>query len=83
LINAQCRYLTGMIFLEEEPWRVQRRFTLRHLRDVGFGKQQSMEFIIHEELEELLERLRGSMGDGRQTVLQMHTCFNISVINVL
>jgi len=35
----------------------QRKFTLRHLRDLGFGKQ-SMEALINEELNELIDGIR-------------------------
>jgi hypothetical protein len=72
-----------MIFIEGEAQRVQKRFTLRHLRDVGFGNQVSMEALIQEELQELLDVLESTMGDGQQTVLHMHNYFNLSVINVL
>ena len=75
--------IAGIIFLEGEAWKVQRRFTLRNLRNVGFAKQDSMEVVIQEELKELLENLKSTMGDGRQTVLHMHNYFNLSVINVL
>jgi len=72
-----------MIFIQGEAWKEQRRFSIRHLRDFGFGKQAKMESIIHEELNELMSRLRQNMADGRQCVIYMHSFFNLSVLNVL
>jgi methyl farnesoate epoxidase/farnesoate epoxidase len=83
IIIIDLRHILGMIFLQEEPWKEQRRFSIRHLRDFGFGKQARMESIIHEELNELMSRVRQQMADGQQCVLHMHTFFNLSVLNVL
>ncbi|XP_071452966.1 methyl farnesoate epoxidase-like [Hetaerina americana] len=37
-----------------EEWRLQRRFTLQHLRDLGFGKS-SLDGIVHEELQAMFD----------------------------
>lgn len=42
------------MFSEGTFWVEQRRFTLRHLRDFGFGKK-SVENVIWEEAEDLFE----------------------------
>jgi len=42
-----------------------------------------MEHIIHEELIELMNRIKQNMGDGCQTVLPIHNFFNLSFLNVL
>jgi len=42
------------MFSEGPFWVEQRRFTLRHLRDFGFGKK-SVENVIREEAEDLFE----------------------------
>ncbi|XP_059491009.1 uncharacterized protein LOC132205760 [Neocloeon triangulifer] len=48
---------SGIFFAEGEKWKSQRRFTLRHLRDFGFGKQ-TMDHYIHEEVNILLATFR-------------------------
>ena len=59
-------------------WIEHRRFSLRTLRDFGFGKR-SMEHIIMEEVRELTDRLRSSCGTPLST---QHT-FNAAVFNVI
>ncbi|ODM98759.1 Methyl farnesoate epoxidase [Orchesella cincta] len=84
--SLKARYLNqrlGILFLEGEAYKDQRRFLLRHLKDLGFGKQNSMESMISVELHELTSRLRQRMADGRQAVVCMHNYFNLSVLNVL
>jgi len=49
----------GLIFSEGELWVEHRRFVLRHLRQLGFGKT-SMEDAVQQEYLCLAERLRAS-----------------------
>ena len=51
---VRTRYLPGVIGTSGEVWKQQRRFTLRSLKDLGFGKN-SLEPIMQQELEELLD----------------------------
>jgi hypothetical protein len=45
------------VFFSDGPfWVEQRRFTLRNLRDFGFGKQ-SMEGFIMEEVEDTIKQV--------------------------
>lgn len=44
------------MFTEGTFWTEQRRFSLRHLRDFGFGKK-STEHVIWEEAEDLAEKV--------------------------
>lgn len=67
----------GLIFGEGESWKNQRRFTLRHLRGFGFGKS-SMETVIHEEISELIMRLKSGPNPVR-----LDNAFGPPVINVL
>ncbi|KAF4519771.1 hypothetical protein B566_EDAN009731 [Ephemera danica] len=39
----------GITLVDEEFWREQRRFMMRHLRDFGWGKTNMMETIIQRE----------------------------------
>jgi hypothetical protein len=47
----------GIMNTEGAEWEELRRFTLRQLRDFGFGKQ-TMETYIMDELNELIQRLK-------------------------
>ncbi len=52
----------GLIFSDGVLWRDNRRFTLHHLRDLGFGKG-AMEVIIDEEVKEFIAYLKKSDGE--------------------
>ncbi|CAL8148565.1 unnamed protein product [Orchesella dallaii] len=55
----------GIIFSSSEPWQKMRRFTIRTLRDFGFGKAASMDVAIAEELEKFTDHLKNLMSkDG-------------------
>lgn len=45
-----------MFFSDGPFWVEQRRFTLRHLRDFGFGKSSMEEFIM-EEIEDTIKEI--------------------------
>ena len=51
-ISVIC-YFTGVLMTEGELWKEQRRFTIKHLKDVGVGKS-SLEGIILDEIRELV-----------------------------
>ncbi|TRY61580.1 hypothetical protein TCAL_01476 [Tigriopus californicus] len=68
----------GLIFSKGEEWQEQRRFTLRNLRDFGFGKS-GMESLIKMEVEELLEVMETEVG----TDVPFNVNFYASVINAL
>nr|AIL94124.1 cytochrome P450 CYP3036A1 [Tigriopus japonicus] len=71
-------YSRGLIFSKGEEWKEQRRFTLRNLRDFGFGKS-GMESLIKMEVEELLEIMETEVG----TDVPFKNKFYASVINAL
>jgi methyl farnesoate epoxidase/farnesoate epoxidase len=60
-------------------WREQRRFTLRHLRDFGFGKR-SMEAFIHDEAHALIKLVDLRISDEDFDLLPF---LSILAINVL
>lgn len=72
----------GIFFSNEPIWKEQRRFTLRHLRDFGFGKS-SMEGLIHEEVAECIERFRKTVSEAKDSVTHAHDMFGVSVVNIL
>ena len=66
------------MFANGSEWQEQRRFTLKNLRDFGFGKN-SMESLIIEEVEKCLEIM--SLEVGRTT--ELHLKLNIAILNAL
>ncbi|KAG0712303.1 Cytochrome P450 2J6 [Chionoecetes opilio] len=68
----------GIISSSGDVWRQQRRFTLRTLRDLGFGRN-TLEPIMQEELDELLQLLMRRQGEK----VDVGLLFNRSIVNVI
>jgi hypothetical protein len=49
--------VSGLIFTDGPYWLELRRFTLRHLRDFGYGKT-NMESLIMHEVDDLIQEMR-------------------------
>ena len=74
------KIIIGIMFVDGEVWHEQRRFTMRHLRDLGFGKT-SIESQMMDEV-----RLNGWHPEEHFTDGVVHFkegIFNVSVMNVL
>ncbi|CAG7816040.1 unnamed protein product [Allacma fusca] len=68
----------GITLASGQEWQEQRRFTFRHLRDFGFGKNY-MEELIQEEVDELLGWLK-YLGNNP---VCLNTKFTLAVVNSL
>ncbi|XP_050700527.1 cytochrome P450 2J2-like isoform X6 [Eriocheir sinensis] len=68
----------GIISTSGDVWKNQRRFTLRTLKDLGFGRN-ALEPIMQEELDELLQLLRRRQGEK----VDVGLLFNRTIVNVL
>ena len=66
------------MFANGKEWQEQRRFTLRNLRDFGFGKL-GMEGVIIEEVQNCIELLGNEAGTTTQLSLKL----NIAILNAL
>lgn len=72
----------GVIFTSGKTWKAVRKFTVRNLRDFGFGRRESMESTITKELESFVNHLRqqAAIDDG---VIRVDRLFHLSLLNVL
>ena len=71
--------LRGIIANESAGWVKQRRFGLKTLRDLGFGRR-TIEDIINEEIDQMMTKIGGD-SEGKDFLVD--TIFNIPMINVL
>lgn len=74
----------GVMLTDSEFWKEQRRFSLRHLREFGFGRRD-MSAMVEEEAENIIkyfkERMRAT--GGKVVEYEMETLFNVHVLNTL
>ena len=63
---------------EGKEWTEQRRFTLRHLREFGFGKSTGEELITNE-MKEFLDGLERKVGQPTS----LNKSFGVAVLNTL
>lgn len=75
MMNGKIR---GIASTEGEDWVKQRRFGLKTLRDLGFGRR-TVEEIVDIEIEEIVTKLGSHSGQD----YRLGSDFNIPVINVL
>ncbi len=71
-----------MLFTDGTHWREQRRFTLRHLRDLGFGKT-SIEDQMMDEITDLLSDLKSSAQSDPDYIVDFKEVFTVPIINML
>lgn len=69
----------GVVNTEGNIWEVHRRFSLRQLRDFGFGKN-TMESLIMDEVHEMTEMLKKK---GGKPVGEIKEKFSLAVVNSL
>lgn len=71
----------GLVFSDGEFWDVQRRFSVKILRQLGMGRSIMIQHIEREAIE-MVEYFRKQCNNGRAVVL-MENAFDISVFNIL
>lgn len=71
-----------MAFTDGEFWREQRRFTMRQLRDMGFGKT-SIEYQTMEEIRDLIDEIKNQAKSNVDNVVDFKGIFVVSVVNIL
>lgn len=54
--------ISGQFFLDGPQWVEQRRFTLRNLRDFGFGTRgKKLEKVIEEEMRDFIDLVQSNV----------------------
>ena len=77
---TRALFCLGVVMATDDMWVHNRRFTLKTLRDFGFGKS-TMEEIIKDEIKDHLASLREEAASGRPVVLDEK--LNISITNII
>ena len=70
--------IRGIVFTEGGGWTKQRRFGLKTLKDLGFGRR-SIEEIVDREIDEIIDKFCSYNGQD----FLLGSDFSIPVINVL
>lgn len=70
----------GIVFTDEENWEVQRKFTMKTLKQLGLGRTNMVEHIEREAYE-MVEYFNERSKDG--SPIEMHDGFDIPVLNVM
>nr|QST15081.1 CYP370C12 protein [Diaphanosoma celebensis] len=78
ILNIRSEDKKGILFSDGHNWQEMRRFTLRNLRDFGFGKS-SLQGLVQSEIAELLSHLEENAGRP----IQLSNRFNVAVVNAL
>lgn len=74
--------LPGIMFIMGQFWQEQRRFTMRHLRDLGFGKT-SIEDQMMGEVGDLIKDIENKSQSDKDRVVDLKGIFQVSVVNIL
>ena len=68
----------GIVFGEGSSWMEHRRFALRNLRDLGFGKKSLEETVLDE-----FEELAAEMTQEMDSPIKINGRFSANVLNIL
>jgi methyl farnesoate epoxidase/farnesoate epoxidase len=71
-----------LLFANGENWKRQRRFTLRSLRDFGFGKS-TIEHLILQEMEELAEAIHPDQFGAQPSFVHLDAALNATITNII
>ncbi|KAK4014855.1 hypothetical protein OUZ56_027365 [Daphnia magna] len=72
----------GIMFVMGQFWQEQRQFTMRHLRDLGFGKT-SIEDQMMGEVGDLIKDIENKSQSDPERIVDLKGIFQVSVINIL
>ena len=70
--------VVGLLFNDGDSWKSHRRFSLKTLKDFGFGKK-SLESVLLEEADRMVD----FFVEKKQEPVYVQTLFNLAILNVL
>lgn len=73
----------GLIFNNGRPYREIKHFTVKNLKDFGFGKKQNMEQAVEDELLDFLHYFEDTILKDTSSPIRMKHMFTLSVLNIL
>ncbi|CAL8143167.1 unnamed protein product [Orchesella dallaii] len=73
----------GIIFSSEELWVKIRKFVTKGFRDYGFGKKNSMEAVIHEELQEFTDYIQNLADSSPGNIVHFDTFYHLTFLNLV
>ena len=74
--------ILGIAATSGYEWQEQRRFSLKHLKDLGFGKQ-SLETYIQDEAKYVIDNFIMKAMDNHNGDVLMDGIFNVPIVNIL
>ncbi|XP_046438827.1 methyl farnesoate epoxidase-like isoform X1 [Daphnia pulex] len=74
--------IRGVLMTDGDLWKEQRRFTIKHLKDVGVGKS-SLEGMILDEIREMISDLKNVVDSSNDGVIKLDNVFTTAVLNIL
>ncbi|XP_021950528.2 methyl farnesoate epoxidase [Folsomia candida] len=73
----------GIIWSNGESWRDLRKYTVKNLREFGFGKVKSMQVMIQEEVGDMMDFLKDTSRENRGIMEMNPHDYAGSVVNIL
>ena len=78
-VRGKGGHSLGIVATVGSFWQEQRRFALKHLKDLGFGKQK-LDTVIQDEIQYLIDEL---LLNAKNRDILFDTVFNFPIINIL
>jgi len=83
MLDRQFGQQLGLIFNNGRPYREIKHFTVKNLKDFGFGKKQNMETAVEDELLDFLHYFDDGILHGKPNTIKMEHLFTLPVLNIL
>jgi len=83
MLDRQFGQQIGIIFNNGKPYREIKHFTVKNLKDFGFGKKQNMETAVQDELTDFLHYFQHTTLKEGPLTIKMEHMFTLPVLNIL